>query len=56
MKPGTATDFASRFFSRHTLLRSEDLVIQLEAMVRDESGHSDETARILEGWSSHSCR
>ena len=26
------------------------LVIQLEDMVRDESGHSEETARILEDW------
>lgn len=26
------------------------LMVQLEDMVRDESGHSEETARILENW------
>ncbi len=26
------------------------MVVQLEDMVRDESGHSEETARILENW------
>ena len=26
------------------------LMVQLEDMVRDESGHSEETARILESW------
>lgn len=26
------------------------LVVQLEDMVRDESGHADETARILQDW------
>ncbi|MCB0338748.1 MAG: hypothetical protein KDD53_04045, partial [Bdellovibrionales bacterium] len=26
------------------------LVVQLEDMVRDESGHSEETARILKDW------
>lgn len=26
------------------------LVVQLEDMLRDESGHSEETARILQGW------
>jgi bacterioferritin len=26
------------------------LAVQLEDMVRDESGHSEETARILENW------
>jgi bacterioferritin len=31
-------------------LGEKGLVVQLEDMVRDESGHSDETARILRDW------
>jgi len=31
-------------------LGEKGLAVQLEDMVRDESGHSDETARILRDW------
>lgn len=31
-------------------LGDKGLVVQLEDMVRDESGHSEETARILQDW------
>lgn len=31
-------------------LGDKGLVVQLEDMVRDEAGHSDETERILEDW------
>ncbi len=34
----------------HWLPAHKGLAIQLEDMVRDESGHSEETQRILQDW------
>jgi bacterioferritin len=31
-------------------LGDKGLVVQLEDMVRDETGHAEETARILQDW------
>jgi len=44
-----AKDYAERA-KEADALGEKGLAVQLEDMVRDESGHSDETARILRDW------
>ncbi len=44
-----AKDYAERA-KQADELGEKGLAVQLEDMVRDESGHSDETARILRDW------